>query len=506
MKLKDQNGPEIYSEETLSLMELSPFTKFRKMLSMFSLQRKLMLFIVTTLSLIFIITGIFMYQMIRESLVESEHKHVEMISAPLAAKVGVWYFINKERSSEEMNDFFHLLIKDYDLGYIVFIDNHGKKIGEVRSETFKLNDPYVVVYEKPIYNPDNNQPSVLQGTLKIAYSHHVLKKLTVKFYTAAILMSIFFGLYLYMEMRLLKELLTPLSKIADEIKNYLPGDKLSFEHIYTSKNDVINEIATGFLHMQQNIDDAMRNKEIEEENNRTKDAILLKQSRFIEMGTMINNIAHQWKQPLNIIELCIADLSFKSMMGNLEQEYQQKLFEDMHMQVAFMSRTLDIFKNFLDNGHKELKKEKFSIRKSLDDTLQLLASTIQKNRVRIESDINDSISIYGAIQELEQTFIIIINNAMDAGSNIIKIGCSLEESDTVIRIQDNGGGFSEGIVDKIFDAYFTTKHQSQGTGLGLFIAKTIIELKFNGTIEAKNAEEGALFILRFPPSPEEEKS
>ena len=118
-------------------------------------------------------------------------------------------------------------------------------------------------------------------------------------------------------------------------------------------DDVIFEIVNGFKQMQQNIDDAMREKAIEEENNKAKDAFLLKQSRFIEMGTMISNISHQWKQPLNVVELCMTDLTIKNMMGEVDLKYQEKLFKEIHNQVIFMSKTIDVFKNFLSEDYNE---------------------------------------------------------------------------------------------------------------------------------------------------------
>jgi signal transduction histidine kinase len=278
----------------------------------------------------------------------------------------------------------------------------------------------------------------------------------------------------------------------------MPGDKLVFNSFSKHKDDVISEIVNGFLHMQQNIDETMEKKEIEKENNRIKDAILMKQSRFIEMGTMINNIAHQWKQPLNIIELCITDLTLKSMMGTVDPKYQNKLFQDMHIQVEFMSKTIDLFKNFLDDDQNNKKMEVFTLKKAITDTMQLLGSTLDKKNVSITFNLDEKASAYGSISEIEQVLLIIINNAIDAHSSKIMIECTKEKSGNLLRIYDNGGGFSPEIIDKVFDAYFTTKHQSQGTGLGLFIAKMIVEIKLNGTIEAHNFNDGALFVIKLP--------
>jgi signal transduction histidine kinase len=473
--------------------------KFIRPLSTISLQRKLLLFIVIALSLIFSGSGIFIHKLVNDVFMESEKRHITIISESLSTKVGVWYFINNQNADSSMDEFLRNILTTYKLEYIAFRDKNGTLVSEVTVPDYSSNYPYTIEDTRIVYSPESDTLHQKIGTLQIGYGYHVLKKLTTKFYTVGILLAFLLILYFSLEMRLLKELLNPLRKIAAEIKGYKPGDKLVFKSYNGNKDDEIYEIVNGFLHMQQNVDDAIREKAIEEEHNKAKDAILMKQSRFIEMGTMINNIAHQWKQPLNIIELCITDLTLKSMMGTVDPEYQKKLFNDMHMQVAYMSKTIDIFKNFLHNDQSKDNIEMFSIKNAIEDTLQLLGSTFEKNNITVTLKLDETSCItHGSIHKLEQVILIILNNAIDAGSSQITVECLREKKDNIIKVYDNGGGFDPAIIDKLFDAYFTTKHQSQGTGLGLFIVKMIIEMKFNGTIEAKNHKDGALFIIRLP--------
>lgn len=476
----------------------SSYKGFLKTFSTISLQRKLLLFVVIALSLIFALSGVFIYTLVNNTFIQSEKKHIEIISESLSSKIGIWYFINKDNEYMQMEEFLQNLLIDYHLENITFKDNNGILISEVKSSEYTPNDPYNLSYEIAIYNPELHNVNDKVGMLHIAYAHHMLKELSMKYYTVGIILVTLLTLYFYLEMRLLKELLTPLRKIASEIKGYIPGDKLVFESFSKHTDDVISEIVNGFLQMQHNIDETMQKKEIEEENNRIKDALLMKQSRFIEMGTMINNIAHQWKQPLNIIELCITDLTLKSMMGTVDPDYQDKLYKDIHNQVEFMSKTIDIFRTFLNNDQSDKKMELFSLKKAIEYSLQLLGSTLENKKVSITINLDESASVYGSISELEQVILIIINNAIDAQSNKITLECTQEESGNLLRIYDNGGGFSPDIIDKLFDAYFTTKHQSQGTGLGLFIVKMIVEIKFHGTIEAHNLNDGALFVIKLP--------
>ncbi len=476
---------------------------FFKTFSTISLQRKLLLFVVIALSMIFTLSGIFIYKLVNDSFIESGKKHIEIISESLSSKVGLWYFLNKDNENLHMDEFLKNMLLDYHLENITFKDTNGKIISDVMSTEYISNDPYNLKYEKAVYNSVDHNANNKLGTLTIAYDHRMLKELSKKYYMIGVILVLLLTLYFYLEMRLLKELLTPLGKIASEIKGYMPGDKLVFESFSKNRDDVISEIVNGFLHMQHNIDDVMQKKEIEKENNRIKDAILMKQSRFIEMGTMINNIAHQWKQPLNIIELCITDLTLKGMMGTVEPQYQTKLFNDMHNQVAFMSKTLDIFKNFLNDDQSDKKMEIFSLKKAIEDTMQLLGSTLEKKNVSMSFNLDEKANAYGSISEIEQVILIIINNAIDALSTKITVNCTREKTGNLLRIYDDGGGFSSEIIDKVFDAYFTTKHQSQGTGLGLFIAKMIVEIKLNGTIEAHNYKDGALFVISLPFPPTE---
>lgn len=471
---------------------------FIKPFATVSLQRKLLLFVVVALTLIIAGTSVLIYALINDTFVESEKRHIVTLSESLSPKIGIWYFINKESNNFRMEQFLKSILKSYNLDYIAFTDKNGSLISEVKSSVYTSDDPYNLEYETVLYSPENGDSNNSIGTLKIAYSQHILKELSHKFYIVGVLLVSLLALYFYLEMRLLKELLTPLRKIAAEIKRYMPGDKLVFEPFNENKDDVISEIVNGFLHMQQNIDETMSKKEREKENNRVKDAILIKQSRFIEMGMMINNIAHQWKQPLNIVELCIADLTIKSMMGEVDTQYQQKLFNDMHLQVEFMSKTLDIFKNFLNNDQTNKKMEIFSIKSAIEETMQLLGNTLDKKKIAIEFSLDETLYAYGSISEIEQVIVIILNNAIDALSSKITVQCMAEEESNLIKIYDNGGGFDPNIIENVFDAYFTTKHQSQGTGLGLFIAKMVVEMKFNGTIEATNFKDGALFMIRLP--------
>ncbi|NOR57213.1 MAG: sensor histidine kinase [Sulfurimonas sp.] len=478
--------------------------KFIKPLDTVSLQRKLFMFVFVALSLIIIAGGTFIYKLVNDTFLKSENTHIEIIAESLTPRVAVWYFINNKADSSQMNDFLKTMLGAYKLEYIAFKDKNGVLVAESQTAKYISEDSYNIEYITDVFSPKNNHSKSSMGTLEIVNSNYMLKELSQKYTITGILFAALLALYFYLEMRLLKGLLMPLSRIAREIKGYMPGDRLVFKSFTSNKDDVIFEIVNGFKQMQQNIDDAMREKAIEEENNKAKDAFLLKQSRFIEMGTMISNISHQWKQPLNVVELCMTDLTIKNMIGEVDSKYQEKLFKEIHNQVVFMAKTIDVFKNFLSDDHNEKSIEIFSIQRAIRESLQLLDSMFDNKKIAIEVNLDKASLAYGSISEIEQAILIILHNAVDSITSShekngkIIIESTVEGENNILKIRDNGGGFGDNVVDKIFDAYFTTKHQSQGTGLGLFITKTIIEIKFSGTIEAYNSEDGALFLIRIP--------
>jgi len=258
--------------------------------------------------------------------------------------------------------------------------------------------------------------------------------------------------------------------------------------------------------MQRNIDQAMQAREEEIERSKEKDKILMRQSRFIEMGTMIQNIAHQWKQPLNIIELAVTDLTLRQMTGNLTTEKQQSANEEIHRQVSYMSRTIDTFKNFLEEDRDGAGNTPFFVTKAVETALILVESTFKKEKIALRTDLDDRCCAEGDPKEFEQALLSLIHNAVDAilahktegRPDSITIASRLEEGENIVTVEDSGGGFDPALSETMFDAYVTTKHMSQGTGLGLFIAKTIVAMKMHGNIEAENIENGARFTIRLP--------
>ncbi len=256
----------------------------------------------------------------------------------------------------------------------------------------------------------------------------------------------------------------------------------------------------------------LRQKEIEELNtnlehkieiqvaaSRDKDQMMYQQSRLASMGEMIGNIAHQWRQPLNILALVLQDIYISGQLGTLSDEKLEKEYDKANDVLQYMSQTIDDFRNFFKNTSN--KDEVFDLKVSIESVYKLIETNFKHNRSDCIIEIEDSILVKGSQNEFKQVIINILNNAQDAiksnkvKNGFVKVKAITDETSAKIIITDNGGGIEQTILNKIFDPYFTTKHQTQGTGLGLYMSKQIVEQSMNGSLQASNSSDGAMFEI-----------
>lgn len=231
---------------------------------------------------------------------------------------------------------------------------------------------------------------------------------------------------------------------------------------------------------------------------REKDQILLQQNRQAAMGEMIGNIAHQWRQPLNALGLIVQSLPMLNKAGKLTPAHLESL-EDKAMQIILhMSQTIDDFRNYFKP---DKEKVRFHLSRPVSKTINLIEESFKNQKIAIELQTLDDPVISGYPNEFAQVLLNILINARDAflerqtSDGKISIALGTEDAKAVVTISDNAGGISEAIMDKIFDPYFTTKGPDQGTGIGLFMSKTIIEKNMGGTLVALNTANGAEFRI-----------
>jgi len=229
-----------------------------------------------------------------------------------------------------------------------------------------------------------------------------------------------------------------------------------------------------------------------------KDHLLLHQSRLAAMGEMIGNIAHQWRQPLNTLGLTVQDLSLSYELGEFSKELLDARVDKAMSVINQMSRTIDDFRNFV---RPDKQKVAFKVSQIIDNTLSLIRGSLGNHGIKVEIDTGTDPTITGYLNQFSQVLLNILNNARDAlierapGDPVIRIALHEEDGRMSMTIRDNAGGISDEILDKIFDPYFTTKDSERGTGLGLFMAKTIIESNWGGRLSVANRGDGAEFRI-----------
>ena len=232
--------------------------------------------------------------------------------------------------------------------------------------------------------------------------------------------------------------------------------------------------------------------------NKEQQFLLLQQSRLAQMGEMIAMIAHQWRQPLNNLSLVNQLLTSKYHKGKLDDKTIEYFTKNSKKQIKQMSSTIDDFRNFFKS--EKIKKE-FSINEVINETLNITQDIYKNHQIDILFHSDSEYYNYGYPNQLGQALLNLINNAKDALNELeiekkyIKITLSKEDEKVVISIEDNGGGIAEEIQEQIFDPYFSTKKNKNGTGLGLYMTKMIIQEQLNSEIHFSNSQEGAVFKI-----------
>jgi PAS domain S-box-containing protein len=239
---------------------------------------------------------------------------------------------------------------------------------------------------------------------------------------------------------------------------------------------------------------------LEVEKNREKDLQIFQNAKMASLRDMIGNIAHQWRQPLSAISTMASGMLFSKELGALSDEtfsnYCNKIVEN----TQFLSHTIDTFRDFVTEK-KEL--TNIILQERLQTILHIQSATLNNYKIALIDNINysESIELNLFVEELDQVLMNIITNAKDVLSKNqiknpwIKIGLENYDDKVIITVEDNAGGINDDILPHIFEPYFTTKHQSQGTGLGLYISYKIVVESLGGKLYAKNSEFGAKFFV-----------
>ena len=237
---------------------------------------------------------------------------------------------------------------------------------------------------------------------------------------------------------------------------------------------------------------------MEVDKNREKDRLMILHDRQAAMGEMIGNIAHQWRQPINAVGAILQDIRSASQHNELDDAYLAASVDEGVGILKHMSRTIDDFRNFF---RPDKEKERFDAGDRVEKTVELVRAGFANNGIELDVQREAAVFIEGYPNEYAQTLINILNNAkavlterkVRQGRVSIRVGS--EGNRSVVTVGDNGGGIDPAIIDRIFEPYFSTKSEGDGTGIGLHMAKTIIEKNMRGRLSVRNAGGGAEFRI-----------
>jgi nitrogen fixation/metabolism regulation signal transduction histidine kinase len=394
-----------------------------------------------------------------------------------------------------------------------------KEQGGIVKDIFDRKEVYLFTY--PVVFS-----GVEWGWISIGYSLKQYNENMQKLYLTSIaLFVVILFISILFAYLLTKWIVGPILRLNKAIKRVAEGDLDTQVDIFSK--DEVGELAKSFNVMISELKSSdkklrnmneelehrvdLRTEELEKLNreldNRVKDEVqkrstqeqlLIQQSRFAAMGEMIGNIAHQWRQPLNALSLLLQNIQNAYEMDILDEAYIQRSVQKGTLLTNNMSKTIDDFRDFF-KPNKQV--EIFSISEAIDTTFEIIGASFSNHMVGFEKVLDKDYCIEGFSSEFSQVLLNILNNAKDVlidkkiKDKKIIIKVFADNKNVKINIEDNAGGIPEDILQKVFDPYFTTKEEGKGTGIGLYMSKTIIEHNMHGKLSASNSENGAVFTI-----------
>jgi PAS domain S-box-containing protein len=232
--------------------------------------------------------------------------------------------------------------------------------------------------------------------------------------------------------------------------------------------------------------------------NEERQKMLSQQAKMAQMGEMLSNIAHQWKQPLAQLNSIVIDMDRVYGSPEFDRDYFSGRLDRIEELTLYMSETIEQFRNFFDP---EKAKEAFPAEAPIQTVLALLQPVIKSSGIRIVMGKSPSIYVSNFKQELVQVLLILISNAMEAletsdtPAPMVSIEVKSDKGKLSYAIRDNGPGIPPENFDRIFEPYFTTKSETGGTGLGLYLAKMIVESSLEGSLKLTSTPEGTEFVI-----------
>ena len=393
------------------------------------------------------------------------------------------------------------IYKDDEIVKLELLDNSNLINIKIDNGKYK-NTPFVKSVIDLKYNDED------LGKLIIYYSKYLISEHLTNYkliiFSFALVLTLVLSFVVYFFINKVSSSLKLLTNASIQIAE---GD-LSKE-ISIDRKDEIGLLSKQFELMRKSLIDR-RNTNIKQLTEiKEKDSILIQQTKMAAMGEMLENIAHQWRQPLSVISTAATGAKLQKEMNSLSDEQLNSILTSINDSAQYLSRTIEYFRGFFDPRNN--KEKTLLISNTIEKTLGLVHSQFVSKDIKIIKKIKD-ISIQSIENELIQVFVNILNNSRDAllkvedRKRLIFINTYVNKNYLIIDIKDNAGGIDDNIINKIFEPYFTTKHQSQGTGVGLYMSENIIRTHLKGNIFVENDSYeydettyfGAKFSIRIP--------
>ncbi|SMP86454.1 Histidine kinase-, DNA gyrase B-, and HSP90-like ATPase [Epsilonproteobacteria bacterium SCGC AD-308-E02] len=460
--------------------------------------------------LIFLISNILIYFFgavyIKNLLINSEENSISLMLNTLKPVIAFDISFDQE---EQLNQLLNGILEYKSVKKVQL--NYGDAQTILKTKETKKSDK-LFSYKVFITDPFSDE---ILANIDLSYSNENInnlqkKILTIQFFIFIFTLFLFFLFFIYV-----KQDLNALRDISNSLQEYSES-KIIKPIILQNKSQEITTIANVanemISHISQYIQELKSfntlleyqvNEEIQKVQKQEK--IIVHQSRQAAMGKMLESIAHQWRQPLNIIGISVANLEVQAMLGTIENKDLIKKLQLISLNTNYMSDTIDDFRNFLSPNRNIVN---FNLKNSIGEVLTIMDAELQNKKIKCTIKEEQSVNSAGVENEFKQVIFILIHNAKDAvisemekkkrDSGNIFITISQKNNTAIIDIEDNGGGIEEDIIPSIFDPYFSTKFASQGTGIGLYMAKNIIESRMQGTLSVKNTQDGCCFTIELP--------
>ncbi len=323
---------------------------------------------------------------------------------------------------------------------------------------------------------------------------------------------VLWGCFIYFAERYIKQPLLEITASVGRIKlDQLAQERLPLEHLHgelhllgMSLNDTLDRLDVSFTE-QSNVTEELRQAHLELQEayatlQQTQDQ-LIQSAKMATTGELLAMIAHQWRQPLGTIGNQISNLQLRVALKNAEPEYLSKELASIQKNLKFLSSTIKDFREFLKpNKPTELIKISEVIQRAED----LFQVALAKNGIKLVKQLEKTQPLWTCPNELQQVLMNLLQNAQEVlqeneiTQKQISIRLKQDGAQQVLEVEDNAGGIPEGLEEQIFQPYFTTKSQLNGTGLGLYMSKLIVEQHLKGKISVHNSHRGACFTIQLP--------